>query len=261
MCKTKALLVVSFGTSFPETREKTIGAIEDDLAAAFPDRRFYRAWTSGVIRRKLKSATGETIDSVAEALARMAAGGMRDVLVQPTHMIAGEEYEKLCQELMQDKAMFSSVAVGTPLMAEEEDVAAVAKLLPALCPQVGREDMAVWMGHGSGALRMPVYEMLNEQLQNSGFDNHAVGTVEFAPGFEDVLRRVKKRRPHRVVLSPLMVVAGDHAVNDMAGDGPDSWKSRLRAEGVDVACVLKGLGEYAAVRALYTVRAGKARVL
>ncbi len=257
MCETKALLAVSFGTSFPETRERTIGAIEAELAAAFPDRRPYRAWTSGIIRRKRKDA-GETIDSVEEALARMAADGVTDVLVQPTHMIVGEEYEKLCRELRHSRHLFSSVSVGTPLLSDEEDVAALAKLLPSLCPEAGEDDMAVWMGHGSGVLRLPVYEMLNEQLQNNGFDRHAVGTVEFEPGFDDVLKRVKRRRPRRVFLAPLMVVAGGHAVSDMAGPGPDSWRSRLTAAGADVECVLKGLGEYAPVRRLYVAHAEKA---
>ncbi len=117
------------------------------------------------------------------------------------------------------------------------------------------------MGHGSGALRMPVYEILDELLRKAGHDNHAVGTVEFAPGFDAVLERVRQRRAEKVVLAPLMVVAGDHATNDMAGDEPDSWKSLLRAEGVEVECVLKGLGEYAPVRALYAAHARRAKAL
>lgn len=257
----KALLVVSFGTSYPETCERTIAAIEADLAAAFPDRQLYRAWTSRVIRRKVKEKTGVSIDSVAEAMERMARDGVKDVLVQPTHLLIGEEYEKLCREIREGKDAFSSLAMGTPLLAEEGDIAVLAELLPTLCPQVGAGDMMVWMGHGSGALRMPVYEILDELLQKSGHDNHAVGTVEFAPGFDGVLERVRQRRAEKVVLAPLMVVAGDHATNDMAGDEPDSWKSLLRAEGVEVECVLKGLGEYAPVRALYAAHARRAKAL
>lgn len=261
MVQTKALLTVSFGTSFPKTRARTIGAIEDALSAAFPDRRFYRAWTSGVIRRKVRAETGETIDSVSEALARMAADGIKDVLVQPTHLLVGEEYDKLCQELMQGKPLIPSVSLGTPLLASEEDVAVLAGILPGLYPGAGAEDMIVWMGHGSGALRMPVYEMLDEHLRRNGHGNHAVGTVEFEPGFDSVLERAKRRRPARVILAPLMVVAGDHATNDMAGDQPESWRSQLTSEGLTVECILQGLGEHEDVRSLYVAHAGKATAI
>ena len=257
----KALLVVSFGTSHPETKEKTIEAIENDLAAAFPDRRLYRAWTSSMLRRKVKADTGEHIDSVAEALARMAGQGITDVLIQPTHLLAGEEHDKLCRELESGKAAFSSVTVGKPLLAAEEDIAVLAALLPGLCPSLGAGELMVWMGHGSGALRLPVYQILDGLLSQNGHPDHAVGTVEFDPGFDAVLERVRQRRPARVILAPLMVVAGDHAVNDMAGDDPDSWQSRLRAEGPAVTCVLRGLGEYEAVRALYVAHARAAKPL
>lgn len=260
MNEKEALLVVSFGTSYPETCERTIGAIEDHLAAAFPDRRLYRAWTSSIIRRKLKGA-GVNIDSVAEAMERMAADGVTDVLVQPTHLLIGEEYDKLCREIAEGKGAFSTVAVGAPLLAEEKDIAVLAEILPELCPPLGAEDMMVWMGHGSGALRMPVYQILDDLLEKGGHPDFCVGTVEFDPGFDAVLERVRQRRPKRVVLAPLMVVAGDHATNDMAGDEPDSWKSLLEAEGVEVECVLKGLGEYDAIRALYAAHARNGRAL
>jgi sirohydrochlorin cobaltochelatase len=256
----KALLAVSFGTSYPETRARTIDAIEAVLAAAFPDRRPYRAWTSGIIRRKLK-ASGIAVDSVEEALARMAGDGISDVLVQPTHLLIGEEYDRLCRSLAEGKGPFASVKVGFPLLAGEEDVAALAELLPSLCPAMGKNDLMVWMGHGSGTLRIPVYELLDGMLAANGRTDHAVGTVEYTPGFDAVLEKVRRRRPVRVFLAPLMVVAGDHAVNDMAGNGPDSWKTRLLAEGVEVECVLKGLGEYEAVRDLYVAHARKAKTI
>ena len=257
----KALLAVSFGTSHPETRRKTIQAIENDLAAAFPERRLYRAWTSGMLRRKVKSLTGEHIDSVAEALERMAADGIRDVLVQPTHLLVGEEFDKLRRELAEGKTAFARLSAGAPLLASEEDIAVFAELLPGLCPAPGDGDMMVWMGHGSDALPLPVYELLGTLLVKNGHPEQVVGTVEFDPGFGAVLDAVRRRRPARAILAPLMVVAGDHAVNDMAGDEPDSWKSRLRAEGVEVTCVLRGLGEYPAVRALYAAHARNAKPL
>jgi sirohydrochlorin cobaltochelatase len=246
----KAILVVSFGTAYPETRARTIDAIEADLASAFPDRRLSRAWTSGFIRRKLKAA-GTAIDSVAEAMERMANDGIEDVLIQPTHMLAGEEFDKLCSELAEWKASFASVSVGAPLLAEKSDVETLARLLPAVGPVLAENEMMIWMGHGSPHMELPVYSILNE-LAPPG---HCVGAMEGVPDFDSVLSHVRACRPAKVYLAPLMVVAGSHAVHDMAGASPDSWESRLQREGLAVECIFKGMGEYEAVRAIYTAHA------
>lgn len=253
--ETKALLVVSFGTSYADTREKTIGALEAALAAAFPHRRFYRAWTSGFIRRKIRRDTGEAIDSVEEALARMSEDGVTDLLVQTTHMLPGEEYERLRSALAAAPDRFGSVWLGAPLLDTPEDAEALARAVEASFPELREEETLCLMGHGSQALKTNVYLALNERFAAHGRDNIVVGTVEFDPGFAPVMERIRRRKPERVYLAPLMVVAGDHANNDMAGTEPDSWKSMVEAAGFETVCVLRGMGEYPAVRELYVRRA------
>ena len=258
MSEKKALLVVSFGTSVPETRKKTIEALEADLSAAFPDRTFYRAWTSGVIRKKLLRLENMTIDSMDEALDRMAADGVTDLLVQPTHMLIGEEYMKIVNAVRANAGRFRRVAMGTPLLSAPEDLRALADAMKAAFPDRKEDQMLVWMGHGSEQMKDNVYIRLNELFAAEGLDNMIVGTVEYDPGFESVLDRVRARKPRQVLLAPLMVVAGDHALNDMSGDEPDSWKSRVAGTGAEPLCILKGLGEYAQVRAMYVDHARRA---
>ena len=256
-----ALLVVSFGTSFADTREKTIGALEKTLAAAFPDRAFYRAWTSGFIRRKLLKTTGETIDSVEDALDRMAADGVTDVLVQPTHMLPGEEFELVRKALEAGKGRFASLRLGAPLLSTPADTELLARAIEEIFASVKDSEMLCLMGHGSENLEPNVYEDLDLLFRAREKENFCVGTVEFQPGFEPVLERIRQRKPERVVLSPLMVVAGDHANNDMAGEEPDSWRSQVEAAGYPTECVLRGMGEYENIRTLYVAHAREASLL
>ncbi len=255
------LLVVSFGTSCFETRALTIEAIERELSAAFPERRFYRAWTSGFIRKKLKASEGLSIDSVPEAMERMLADGVTDLLIQPTHMMAGEEYASLVSDIEAFKPRFSSLRMGRPLLAEAEDVRALAKALEKIFAEVGAGDMLALMGHGSAFVKDNPYEKLNELFAQDGFAHFRVGTVEFEPGFAPILEAARLRRPGKIYLAPLMVVAGDHALNDMAGSEEDSWSSRLKAEGFEVISVLKGMGEYASVREMYVSHANEAKLI
>ena len=258
----KALLVVSFGTSVPETREKTIGAIERALSAAFPDRKPYRAWTSGVIRKKLLRTEGRAIDSVAEALARIAAEGTEDLLVQPTHLLDGEETRLMRETIAAAADKFCSVKIGAPLLSTAEDLLTAASLVDEACPGLAEDELFVWMGHGSAELREDnVYEALNLLYRRHGRENICVGTVEFDPGFTPVEQRIARRSPRRAYLMPLMVVAGDHAINDMAGDEPDSWKSIIASAGVEPVCILKGLGEFETVRKMYISHAVAAEAL
>ena len=255
----KALLVVSFGTSFDDTREKTIDAIENDLQKAFPDRAFYRAWTSKKICKKLASR-GVVYDSVAEAARRMASDGVTDVLVQPTYMIPGMEYVWMLEDLVKGPK-FESVTVGKPLLCDEADVADLAAAMERTYPDVKDDEMLVWMGHGSEKREFPAYELLDAQFAKDGYPQFCIGTVEFLPGFEPVQARVKERAPKKVYLAPLMIVAGDHANNDMAGDEPDSWKNLIGAMGPETECFLRGMGEYPAVRAMFIEHAKKAKAL
>ncbi|MBR6115495.1 MAG: sirohydrochlorin cobaltochelatase [Oscillospiraceae bacterium] len=257
----KALLVVSFGTSVTQTREKTIAAIERHLAAEFPDRKLYRAWTSGVIRRKLLKTEGLQIDSVAEALDRIAADGAEDLLVQPTHLLDGEENRLMIEAIRAAADRFASVKIGAPLLSTAEDLIAAADIVNEVCPDLGGDELFVWMGHGSAELLDNVYVALNFLYAREGRDNICVGTVEFDPGFAPVEEMIVRRSPRRAYLMPLMVVAGDHAINDMAGDEPDSWKSIIAASGVEPVCILRGLGEIESVQRRYAEHAKNAAAL
>ena len=257
----KALLVVSFGTSIPETREKTIAALERALAAAFPDRTFYRAWTSGVIRRKIQRTEGVEIDSVAQALERMIADGAEDLLVQPTHLLDGEENRLMTEAIRAAAGQFKAVSIGAPLLASAEDIEALAKVMTEVGPAPEADELFAWMGHGSGEMKENVYTALNDLFARRGLRNMVVGTVEFDPGVDVVLERIRELKPRRTYLAPLMVVAGDHALNDMSGDEEDSWRSLAEKEGTEPVCILRGLGEYKAVQALYAAHARAARPL
>ncbi len=254
----KALLAVSFGTSHRDTLEKTIAAIEADLAAAFPEREVRRAFTSGMILRKL-AREGTAIDSVPEALERLAAEGYSDVVIQPTHIMNGDEYDKLRALSAPWEEHFGRVRFGAPLLTERGDYQSCADALLAELP-APREDCAVvLMGHGTEHHANAVYTLLEYLVHDRGRRDILIGTVEGYPGFDEVLRRLEERtQVRRVELRPLMVVAGDHAKNDLAGDGGDSWKSRLQAVGYETGCVLRGLGEYPGIRALFVEHARRA---
>jgi len=250
----KSLLVISFGTSHENTRKLTIEAIENDLRNAFPDRAFYRAWTSGMIRSKLKKKGSLIVFSIQEAIEQMVKDGVNDVLVQFTHVLKGEEYDRSIEVLKEAQERFDRLYIGEPLVSNVEDVAKLAGLIEKEYPLQNREILAM-MGHGSARMAFPAYEKLQEQFIKDGFPGIVLGTVEFEPGIAPVLSYVKESKPQKVTLAPLLVVAGDHALTDMAGEGPDSWKNRLLSEGPDVSCVLKGLGEYGTVRAMYVEHA------
>ena len=254
----KALLVVSFGTSHAETRKRTIEAIEQDLCSAFPERKFYRAWSSGFLRKKRKETEGVAVDSVTEAMERMRSDGIEDVLIQPTHMMAGAEFGKTEAEIHSWRGRFSQLRLGSPLLAERTDLIPLAAALEEVFSGLPRSELLALMGHGSGFIAENPYVLLQEVFSADGFDHFTVGTVEHAPGFAPVLNAARERRPERVTLAPLMVVAGDHALHDMSGPSEDSWESRLRREGFATVSILKGLGEYAPVRELYVAHARRA---
>lgn len=257
----KAILAVSFGTAYAETCKKTIGAIEQDLAAAFPERKLYTAWTSGMILRKLRARGEETRDTLTEALERMARDGVRDVLVQPTFLQAGYEMRLVRETLEEWKPRFDSIALGTVLVAGKDDLDALAAALEAHFAAVGEDEALVLMGHGSEESDFYPYEMLTGAFRRDGRKNFCVGTVECEPGIGPPLELVCALQPGKTYLAPLMIVAGDHAINDMAGEEPDSWKNRIAALGTEPVCILKGLGEYPEVRQCFIAHARAAAAL
>ncbi len=223
----KAILAVSFGTSYPDTLRKTIAATEQALAEAFPDWEVRRAFTSGMIIRKLKERDGVEIENVAQAMQRLEEEGFTHIAVQSTHVMHGEEYEKMLSQL-EPYRLRMKVSVGMPLLHGEEDYAAVAQAL----------------------LNNSAYAQMEHMLQSS-CDRVYLATVEGYPTLESVERQLAKRPEiRRLMLAPFMLVAGDHARNDMSGD-EDSWAEQLKKAGYPVRCILQGLGECPAIRALF----------
>ena len=250
MTKT-AVLVISFGTSYPETLGKTIAAIENDLGAAFPEADVFRAFTSGMIRRKIEKRDGVHIDSPLEAIQKIKAEGYTDVVCQTTHIINGTEYDLMMADLKPYAEAFDSFTVGRPLLTTHEDYQAVTKILVDALPKMSPVDAWVYMGHGSEHTANSAYPAMNYYFANAGHPECLMGTVEGFPEVEDIVGSLKQTNYKRVGLSPFMIVAGDHAQNDMAGDDKDSWKNILFSAGYDVTCDVRGLGENPAIRAMF----------
>jgi sirohydrochlorin cobaltochelatase len=246
------ILVVSFGTSFNDSRRLTIGAIENAIREAFPEWSVRRAFTSQIIIDHVNKRDGVKIDNVKEALDRAVENGVKNLIVQPTHLMAGLEYHDLEEEVMSYADAFESITMGENLLAEDGDFEEVAKIITARTAEYDDGETAIcFMGHGTEAESNAVYAKMQEVLTADGFENYFVGTVEATPSLEDVMAAVGEGEYKRVVLMPLMVVAGDHANNDMAGDEEDSWKSQFEAEGYSVECVLEGLGQQPEIQQLY----------
>ncbi|MCI8515830.1 MAG: sirohydrochlorin cobaltochelatase [Hungatella sp.] len=248
-----AILVVSFGTSYNDSRDVTIGAVEEAIARACPQYEVRRAFTAQTIIDILKKRDGLEIDNVTEALDRAAADGIKNLVIQPTHLMDGFEYQDVMAELEEYRDLFDQILVGAPLLTGEEDFKAVAEAITADTRSFDDGETAiVFMGHGTEARSNQVYERMQTTLAEEGFDHYYVGTVEAEPALDDVARALEEKGTYKkVVLKPLMVVAGDHANNDMAGDEEDSWKTVLTQKGYEVECVLEGLGQSEAIRDIY----------
>ena len=250
------LLVVSFGTSFNDSRRLTIGAIEDALEAAFPEYSVRRGFTSNIIIEHVARRDGQVIDDVEEALDRAKANGVKNLLVQPTHLMNGFEYGDLVKELQSRKDDFETITIGAPLLTTDEDYKAVAEAMVAATASYDDGKTAIcFMGHGTEAASNGVYSKMQQVLTDGGHTNYFVGTVEATPSVEDVLALVQAGSYEKVVLRPMMIVAGDHANNDMAGDEEDSWKSAFEAAGYEVECLVAGLGELEGIQQLLVAHA------
>lgn len=252
----KELLVVSFGTSFNDSRRLTIGAIESALEKAFPEYAVRRGFTSQIIIDHVAKRDGEIIDNMQEALDRAVDNGVKTLVVQPTHLMNGLEYEEMSKAIAQYSDAFEQISIGQPLLTSDEDSQAVAKAITeATADYDDGETAIVFMGHGTEAESNGVYAKMQQVLTDGGYAHYYVGTVEATPSLDDVLEAVKQGSYKRVVLRPLMVVAGDHANNDMAGDEDDSWKTTFEKEGYEVVCEVEGLGALEAVQQLYVEHA------
>ena len=246
------LLVVSFGTSYNDNRDLTIGAVERAIEKAYPQYEIRRAFTSQIILDILKERDQLEIDNVKQAMERLIADGVRDVVIQPTHVMPGIEYDGVIAQIGAYRERFHSMKVGRPLLVEDRDYdTLIVALAEETAPYNTSDTAMVFMGHGTEHAANATYPKLQQKLIQAGFHNFFIGTVEAEPTVEDVLADVRKTDAKKVVLLPLMVVAGDHAHNDMAGDAEDTWKAVFANAGYETQCVLKGLGQYPAVRQMF----------
>ncbi|MGN0161976.1 MAG: sirohydrochlorin cobaltochelatase [Candidatus Ornithomonoglobus sp.] len=248
----KAILVVSFGTSYNDTREATIGAIEKAIAAAFPDYEIRRAFTSGTIIKKLKERDGIETDNVEEALERLLSDGYNTVIVQPTHVMNGSEYDGMIKLCAPFEDRFEAISYGRPMLTSVEDYEAAVKAVAAETPEMTADDTAViFVGHGTEHFANAAYSALAYRFQAEGYKNTFVGTVEAYPDPTDIKSKLAQAGISKVVLLPFMIVAGDHAVNDICGDEDGSWYTELKKEGYVVTGIKKGLGEYKGLQKLF----------
>ncbi len=256
----QAILVVSFGTSYHESRRKTIEAIEQAIKEKFAEYEVRRAFTSRIIIGILKKRDNIHIDSVEEALERLALEGFQRVIVQPTLVMGGEENDAMLAAVKQYEDRFKRIVWGKPLLSEEEDYKRLCSVLAEDTKEYdGEGTEIIFMGHGTEHEANECYSRLVEVFKQNGYDRYHVGTVEAEPAFEAVKEEVKKTDSSRMMLQPLMIVSGDHAHNDMAGEDEDSWKSQLETEGYQVICRLKGMGELEGVRRMFLDHAEEAR--
>ena len=270
------LLVVSFGTSFNDSRTADIGGIEKALQTAYPDWSVRRAFTAQIIINHVQARDDEKIDNMDQALQRAVDNGVKNLVVQPTHLMHGAEYDELTEAVESYKDKFESVTIAEPLLGEvgdsddavNDDKKAVAEAITAEAVKTAGYDSLevaeadgtafVFMGHGTSHTAKISYSQMQSQMNDLGYDNVFIGTVEGKPedtACEAVIEKIKEAGYKKVVLRPLMVVAGDHANNDMAGDDEDSWKSQFEASGAfdKIDTQIAGLGEIAAIQDLYVV--------
>ena len=268
------ILVVSFGTSFNDSRVADIKGIEDALQEAYPDWAVRRAFTAQIIINHVQARDGEYIDNMQQALDRAVANGVKNLVVQPTHLMHGAEYDEMMDAINEYADQFESVQVAEPLLGEvgsdatviNEDKQAVAEAVTAAAVagagydslDAAKEDGTafVFLGHGTSHTAKVSYSQMQTQMTELGYDNVFIGTVEGEPeetACDAVIGAVSAAGYTKVILRPLMVVAGDHANNDMAGDDEDSWKSMFTASGSfeSVEAQISGLGSIPAVQELY----------
>lgn len=247
----QAILVVSFGTSHNDTRVKTIDVIEKTIQDAYPSHRIYRAWTSNMIIEKVLKRDNVKNLTVREAVQRMVQEGIKNVYVQPTHVMNGIENDLMIRELYAFKNQFDEIHIGAPLLTSSEDALKVIHTLMSEFHTLTKSEALILMGHGTAHYANSVYAALDYMFKDYGYTNVYVGTVEAYPSLSSIMRQLDMQKPKHIYLAPFMIVAGDHAKHDMASNEPDSWYSQLHAQGYVVSNVLKGLGEYKGIRDIF----------
>jgi sirohydrochlorin cobaltochelatase len=255
----KAILVVSFGTTYQDTRKLDIESVENKIKAAFPDYEVRRAFTSRIIIKRIADREGIKIDTEKQALEKLKAEGYQEVIVQPLHMEAGDEYEKVRRvvDTYVPNKSFAKITLSRPLLyyvGQEEkpdDYLTAIKAIQTQIPKLGRNEAVVFMGHGGTHPANAAYGVLQMKFKDAGLKNAFVFTVDGYPTFDTVMTKLKEQKIKKVTLMPMMLVAGDHANNDMAGNEPDSAKTRLINAGFKVETNIRGLGENPMIQDIY----------
>ena len=254
----KAILVVSFGTTYADTRKATTDAVEAKIKAAFPEYDVRHAFTSRIIIKKLAERDGLVVDTEKQALEKLKAEGYKEIVIQPLHVEAGDEYSKLMRVVDKYEKSFDKVSVGRPILyytgqegEKPDDYAIAIKALQDQLPKLGKNEAVGLMGHGGVNPSNTAYAALQLKLQDAGLKNVFVFTVEGYPTYENMVTALKANKIKKITLMPFMLVAGDHAQNDMAGDEKDSFKSQLTAAGFQVEAYIHGLGENKGIQDIY----------
>ena len=249
--KDTAILLVSFGTAYREAQIKTIDRIEQAIRSEWIGYEVRSAWTSELLRRKVREREGIAPDNVDEALKRLAADGYRRVMVQPTYIINGIEYGRMCTEVLRFKDQFDKIRFGDPLLSSAQDQLDTIHAVLEEFLHLEKNEILVLMGHGTSHPSDVVYSEMNEMFRRNGCGNVFVGTLRGTPSFADVDKFVSDNKGKTIHLAPLMLVAGTHVCKHMAGEQKDSWKQLLQREGYQTVCHLRGLGEYPKIREIY----------
>lgn len=247
----KALVVVSFGTSYNDTRELTIEATEKVLADAHPDYEFVRAFTAQIIIDKLAERDGLEIFNVEEAMEYLVENDFGTVLVQPLHVMNGAEYDDLMAVVEEYEENFADIKVGAPLLTSTEDYENVVEVVAEEMPELKEGEALFLMGHGTHHFANAAYPAMDYMFKYKGYEDVYVGTVEGFPMIDELMEQIEDKDYKKIYLMPFMIVAGDHANNDMAGDEEDAWKMILKAEGYDVEPVLMGLGQMEGIQQMF----------
>lgn len=247
------ILVASFGTTYKEARELSLEAIEHAVSSSFPDFAVYKAYTSNIVKKRIQENEGLFIPGIPQALQDMYKDGIKNVYIQPTHIIPGEEYNKILDTASQYRYKFNTLKISEPLLSSPEDFNMAADILGRYYNfgKLACDSAAVLMGHGSEHAANKCYSQFQDTLKHKGFSNVFVSTVEGTPDFETSLGILKDYNFKNITLIPFMVTAGDHAHNDMAGTEKDSWKNQLIILGYNINVITQGIGELPEIQNLY----------
>ncbi|MCI8484240.1 MAG: sirohydrochlorin cobaltochelatase [Lachnospiraceae bacterium] len=248
---TTAILLVSFGTSYLDSKEKTIDKIMGKISEAFPNCRLYQAWTSKMLLKILKERYHLAIPSVEEAMAEIISDGIKTLIVQPTHFIHGVENDTMINTIQKHVPDTMNVFFGSPLLCSPRDQKKALQTILSDFSHLSQKEALVLMGHGTTHYDNFIYAALNDMLKEMGYANFFLGTMEAYPDLSVLLQKMQNKGIQKVHLAPFMLVAGKHAHQDMAGTSQRSWKSLFEKAGYEVICHFKGLGEYDSIQELY----------